>query len=226
MRKILVLEDNVDINEIITNILNDQGYTVYSSFDAFHALKVFNTEEIDCVITDLMLPLMSGEQFISEIRKRSNVHIIIISAKVDTSSKLEGLRIGADDYLYKPFLEEELILKVDNLFKKKQKEETLSFNHHEVLFEIGKPTISVLNNDISLTSVEYRLLKILIESKGKVITRDVFLDTLYSYGDEVFDRVIDVHIGNIRKKIKHVYKKELIKTVYGLGYQFVGEKDE
>ena len=226
MRKILVLEDNVDINEIITTILQEQGYTVYSSFDAFHALELFQKEKMDCVITDLMLPLMSGEQFISEIRKQSDVHIIIISAKVDSSSKLEGLRIGADDYLYKPFLEEELILKVDNLFKKKQKEETLFFNNQDVLFEIGKPKITILSKDITLTSVEYRLLKILIESNGKVITRDTFLDTLYSYGDEVYDRVIDVHIGNIRKKIKQVYKKELIKTVYGLGYQFVGDKDE
>ena len=170
---------------------------------------------------------MSGEEFIREIRKESNVHIIIISAKTTNPDKLEGLKKGADDYLFKPFLEEEVIIKLENLFIKKDfNENTTTFNNKEIIFQEGKTEIVINDDVISLTSVEYRMLKLLIQENNKVITRNQFLDVLYQYDDEVFDRVIDVHIRNIRKKIKKVYDKEIIKTVYGLGYSFIGDLDE
>jgi DNA-binding response OmpR family regulator len=174
-----------------------------------------------------MLPIMSGEDFIKEIRKISDVHIIVISAKTENSSKIESLKLGADDYLCKPFLQEEVELKINNLFNKKDSiNKNKTFNNNEVLFIEGKTTITVNNEEVLLTAIEYRILKLLIDEAGRVITREQFLDNLYSYGDEVYDRVIDVHITNIRRKIKKHYKKELIKTIYGLGYCFVGDKDE
>jgi DNA-binding response OmpR family regulator len=227
MRNIIVLEDNKDINQILTNILLKEGYNVFPSFNAFDALKDFKANHVDCILTDLMLPIMSGEEFIQEIRKESNVHIIIISAKTTNPDKLEGLKKGADDYLFKPFLEEEVIIKLENLFIKKDfKENITSFNKKEIVFQEGKPQIVINNDVISLTSVEYQMLRLLIQENNKVITREQFLDVLYTFDDEVFDRVIDVHIRNIRKKIKKIYDKEIIKTVYGLGYSFIGDLDE
>jgi DNA-binding response OmpR family regulator len=227
MRNIIVLEDNKDINQILTNILLKEGYNVFPSFNAFDALKDFKVNQVDCILTDLMLPIMSGEEFIQEIRKESNVHIIIISAKTTNPDKLEGLKKGADDYLFKPFLEEEVIIKLENLFIKKDfKENITSFNKKEIVFQEGKPQIVINNDVISLTSVEYQMLRLLILENNKVITREQFLDVLYTFDDEVFDRVIDVHIRNIRKKIKKIYDKEIIKTVYGLGYSFIGDLDE
>jgi len=227
MRNIIVLEDNKDINQILTNILLKEGYNVFPSFNAFDALKDFKANHVDCILTDLMLPIMSGEEFIQEIRKESNVHIIIISAKTTNPDKLEGLKKGADDYLFKPFLEEEVIIKLENLFIKKDfKENITSFNKKEIVFQEGKPQIVINNDVISLTSVEYQMLRLLILENNKVITREQFLDVLYTFDDEVFDRVIDVHIRNIRKKIKKIYDKEIIKTVYGLGYSFIGDLDE
>lgn len=227
MRNIIVLEDNKSINSILTNILLEEGYNVFPSFNAFDALKDFKENHIDCILTDLMLPIMSGEEFIEEIRKNSNVHIIIISAKTSNLDKLEGLKKGADDYLFKPFLEKEVVIKLENLFiKKDYKENIKTFNKKEIVFQEGKTQIIFNNESISLTSIEYQMLQLLIQENNKVITRDQFLDVLYSFGEDVFDRVIDVHIRNIRKKIKKVYSKEVIKTVYGLGYSFIGDLDE
>ncbi len=227
MRNVIVLEDNKDINKILTNILLKEGYNVFPSFNAFDAIKDFKNNHIDCILTDLMLPIMSGEEFIQEIRKASNVHIIIISAKTTDPDKIEGLKKGADDYLFKPFLEEEVIIKLENLFIKRDfKENITTFNKKEIVFQEGKTHIVINNETISLTSVEYQMLRLLIQENNKVITREQFLDMLYTFDDEVFDRVVDVHIRNIRKKIKTIYDKELIKTVYGLGYSFIGEMDE
>jgi DNA-binding response OmpR family regulator len=227
MRNIIVLEDNKDINKILTNILLKEGYNVFPSFNAFDALNDFKENNIDCILTDLMLPIMSGEEFIQEIRKMSNVHIIVISAKTSNEDKLEGLKTGADDYLFKPFLEEEVKIKLENLFIKKDFNENITtFNKKEVIFHEGKTHIIINNVKIPLTSVEYQMLRLLIQEDNKVITREQFLNVLYTFDDEVFDRVIDVHIRNIRKKINKVYDKELIKTVYGLGYSFVGDPDD
>ena len=195
-----------------------EGYSVLPSFNAFDALKDFQENNIDCILTDLMLPIMSGEEFIQEIRKESNVHIIIISAKTTNPDKLEGLRKGADDYLFKPFLEEEVILKLQNLFIKKDfKNNQTSFNKKEIIFQEGKPELLINNQIISLTSVEYQMMKLLVQENNIVITRDQFLNVLYTFSDEVFDRVIDVHIRKLREKIGDDY----FKTVKGVGYKFV-----
>lgn len=227
MKNIIVLEDNNEINKVLSDILVKEGYKVYSSFNSFDALKHFRSTRVDCIFTDLMLPIMSGEEFIQEIRKESNVHIIVISAKTSNTDKIEALKLGADDYLFKPFLEDEVKLKLRNFFHKKvYNEEYKSFNNKEIKFEEGKPELIILNNVVSLTSVEYQMVKLLIQANNKVISREQFLDMLHAFDDEVYDRVIDVHIRNIRKKIKSVYDKEIIKTVYGLGYSWVGVFDE
>lgn len=227
MKKIMVLEDNKVINKLLSDILIKEGYSVFSFYNAFDALEFFKRNKIDCILTDLMLPIMSGEEFIQEIRKESNIHIIIISAKTTNEEKIEGLRIGADDYLYKPFLEEEVTIKLSNLFNKKDNKENIkTFNNKEILYIDGVPEIIINGIKVSLTSVEYQMIKFLIKENKKVVTRNQFLDVLYSFGDEVYDRVIDVHIRNIRKKINKIYKKEVIKTIYGLGYSWVGDLDE
>lgn len=227
MRNIIVLEDNHEINKILSEILENAGYKVFSSFNAIDSLKDFEENHIDCILTDLMLPIMSGEEFIQEIRKHSNVHIIIISAKTTTEDKLEGLKKGADDYLFKPFIEEEILIKLENLFiKKDYNESIITLNNKEVIFQVGKNQVICNNKIVPLTTVEYLMMKLLFQEVNKVISRDQFLDALYAVEADVFDRVIDVHIRNIRKKISEVYQKKLIKTIYGLGYSLVGDVDD
>lgn len=227
IRNIMIVEDNKDINEMLSTLLEKEGYQVFSTYNAFDAYKIFHQYKIDCILTDLMLPIKSGEELIKDIRKESNVHIIIISAKTSTSDKITGLQYGADDYLFKPFLEEEVVIKLRNLFQKKHfQENQYTYNQGEVVFMIGKTEMMVRGVSIPLTSVEYQIVKQLIVENNRVVTREQFLDVLYQFGEESFDRVIDVHIKNIRKKINISYDKELIKTVYGLGYCWAGVKDE
>lgn len=226
MRRILIVEDNQHINNLIAQALQKEGYEVHQTYNAVDALKVFHTVSPDCVITDLMLPIMSGEELIEEIRGKSQVHIIIISAKTSVTEKLEGLRIGADDYLYKPFIAEEIVYKLENLFKKMKNDNVPLFDNGIIQFFEGQNQIIIQNNAIQLTSVEYRMMKFMIEHPKQVISREQFINMLYSYGDDVYDRVIDVHIKNIRQKIKPYATQPIIKTIYGLGYSFVGDDYE
>lgn len=227
MKNILVLEDNLEINDIIKNKLVALKTNVFQVYNAFDALKIFNEKSIDLIITDLMLPIKSGEDFIKEIRKLSNVYIIIISAKIDLENRLEGLSIGADDYLIKPFSSEELALKVMSYFKRKDRAySSFSFNTQDLIYNADNNLLLVNNNEIVLTTVEFLLLSALITNANKILTRDQLLKLSYNDSYEVYDRVIDVHIKNIRKKIKEYSSTEYIKTVYGLGYKFEGEYDD
>lgn len=227
MHKILVVEDNVEINKIISNKLSDYGYQIFSVFDAFKAITIFKENKIDLIITDLMLPIKSGEDFIKDIRSISNVYILIVSAKVNLEDRLTGLTIGADDYIIKPFSGEELLLKINNHFKRVKIEEVYSFNKGELIFNIGSNKIEIKNKKIELTSIEYLILETLILNNNKILSREQLLEKSYKHDNDVYDRVIDVHIKNIRSKFKSVYKNSsYIKTIYGLGYSFEGDYDE
>lgn len=227
MKNILVLEDSIEINNIIKNKLIDLNYNVFQVFNAFEALKVFNNESIDLIITDLMLPIKSGEDFIKDIRTTSNVYIIIISAKIDLDNRLEGLSLGADDYIVKPFSSEELALKVKSYFKRKNRAySNFSFNNQEFIYNSDNNLLQISHKEIELTTVEFLLLGALIKNANKILSRSQLLKLSYSDYTDVYDRVIDVHIKNVRKKIKQYTPTEYIKTIYGLGYKFEGEFDD
>ena len=228
MYEVLIVEDNIEINNLIYEIMLDSNYQAFQAFNAFDAMKIFENNNIDLIVTDLMLPIKSGEDFIKDIRLFSNVYIIIISAKVDLENRLEGLTIGADDYIVKPFSGEELVLKINNHFKRKTLKETIiSFNHGDFLFEFSNNIASVNNKKIELTGVEYLLLETLINNKNQILSRQQLLEKAFTNEREVFDRVVDVHIKNIRSKIRGAGSSvEYIKTIYGLGYMFVGDVDD
>ena len=228
MYNILIVEDNVEINNLVYEKLLDNNYQAFQAFNAFEAMTVFNENNINLVITDLMLPIKSGEDFIKDIRQTSDVYIIIISAKVDLEDRLEGLTIGADDYIVKPFSGEELMLKINNHFKRKlSKENRTTFNHSSFIFEFNNNIITINDMQVELTSVEYLMLEALIRNSNQILSRQQLLDMSFQNNHDVYDRVIDVHIKNIRAKFKAIDNKvEYIKTVYGLGYMFVGEKDD
>jgi len=226
MKSILIVEDHVDINTMISNALKGEGYQVFSTYDAFHALDVFHKEDIDLIVTDLMLPIKSGESFIREVREESMVHMIVVSAKSSIEDKLEGLKLGADDYLVKPFSKEELLVKIGNYFKKQEgKENILRIYDGQIVFSFDRNVLLVKGKEVTLTAVEFQLLKFLFQHKNQVVSRNQLLDAIYNYESEVYDRVVDTHIKNIRKKVKALYDVPFIKTIYGLGYMLVGGKD-
>lgn len=225
MYNILIVEDNIDINKLIYEKLLDNDYQAFQAYNAFEALEFFNNEEIDLIITDLMLPIKSGEELIKDIRNISNVYIIIISAKVELEDRIEGLTIGADDYIIKPFSGEELMLKINNHFKRKAyKENRISFNNDRFIFEYNNNTVIINGVKTELTSIEYLILESLVRNSNQILSRE---QLLVQNDHFVYDRVIDVHIKNIRAKFRLIEDEiEYIKTVYGLGYMFVGDKDD
>ncbi len=227
MRKILVVEDNIAINEILTSSLRNEGYEVHSALNAFEGLDIFNSVHIDCIITDLVLPIMSGESFIEKIRRKSNVHILIISAKISIEEKLNGLRIGADDYFPKPFNESEVLIKISNYFKKIDQQKTsITIDNTLFIFENMNNTIIINNQELSLTSIEYFIIELLVSNLNRVVSRADFVDYLYKNEKNVFERIVDSHIKNVRKKVASITSQEFIRTVYGLGYTIRGVSNE
>jgi len=225
--KIMILEDNIEINRILTKLFHDEGYEVTSFYNAFDALKAFKDIKYSCVLTDLMLPIMNGEEFIKKIRTDYYGLIIAITAKVNEADKLHVLELGADDYITKPFNKKEVLLKVNNYFKKINKSNhKTSLNQGEFVYNFHDNKLSINKNYITLTRIEYQMLGILLKSINKIITREFILQSIYYDDVDVFDRVIDGHIKNLRKKIKGFTDTEYIKTVYGMGYKLVGEADE
>lgn len=227
MKNILVIEDNKEINQILSDLLTKHNYCVFSAYNAFQGMDMFREHNIDCIITDLVLPIMSGERFIYEVRKTSNVHIIIISTKMTIEEKLEGLNVGADDFLVKPFNNDEILIKLRNLFKKKDfSKDRISLNNGDFIFDSGVTQIVVGSTPIELTAIEYFIMIILCNNLNKVLSRSQIVSQLYRNEKFVTERIVDTHIKNIRKKISQHSELLYIKTIYGLGYSLEGEKDE
>lgn len=226
--RLLIVEDSVKINNLMTTYAKQEGYDVISVFDAADALDILSDKKIDCVITDLMMPKMQGEDLIKTLREVSNVFIIVVTAKSALQDKLDVLNLGADDYLVKPFSIDELLLKLKNINTRVQttKPTLLSFNNGMLKLSLLEPRVLVRDEKITLTHHEYQVLKLLVTHEGQTLSRDQIIDHVFTESD-AFDRMIDVYIKNLRKKLHDNAKDaRFIKTVYGGGYQFVGERDD
>lgn len=227
MKNVLVIEDNPKVNKIVTKYIKQEGHRVFSAFSAEEGLEYFENNEIHLVITDLMLPGMQGEVLVEKIRENSKCFIIILTAKIHLDDKISGLKIGADDYIVKPFATEELILKVNNFLSRTKDSITgYSFYNSELEIFDDNNIVKVNGKDVELTSNEFKVLNYLRQNNNRIYSRDQLLDHCFGNATDVFDRVIDVYIKNIRKKIGDNTKNpKYIKTIYGLGYMFVGEPD-
>jgi len=223
----LIVEDNKKVNKVLSKYISQEGHNVINSYTAEDGLIQFRKSQIDLVVTDLMLPGMSGEELVEEIRKISKCFIIILTAKTQLEDKISGLKLGADDYILKPFATEELILKVNNfLTRNEDKESKISFYHSELAISKENNVVNVKGVPVELTSNEFKILIYLTNNRNRIFTRDQLLEHCFGSNTDVYDRIIDVYIKNIRKKIGDNSKTpRYIKTIYGLGYKFVGEID-
>jgi len=227
--KLLIVEDNLKINRLISMYAEQESHDVKSVYSAEEALSYLGENSVDLVVLDLMLKEMDGETFIEEIRKTSNVYIIVVSAKINVDSRVNALGMGADDYMQKPLSMEELMLKIKNLeprLKSMEKKDSFSsFNGGNLIINKLNGHLSVHGEDVKLTQNEWRILVYLMENKGRTLSRDQILDHCINESD-AYDRVVDVYVKNIRQKLRDSKKPwAFIQTVYGGGYRFVGEKD-
>lgn len=223
---ILIVEDDKMIRELVSIYLKKAGYDVVEATDGEEAKEVFLTKHPCMVILDLMLPKLSGEEFCTWVREqeRNEVSIIMLSAKARTEDKINGLKIGADDYMVKPFHPEELVAHVEAVLRRTgQFCQKITYNG--LCIKPRKGEVLLFDEQLKLTKHEFNLLYYFMENPNVVITRQALLDQLYPYDDKmVLDRTIDAHIKKLRGKIeRNPSAPSRIKTVRGMGYTFVAE---
>ncbi len=227
---ILVVEDEQNILNVIKAYLEKEDYNVYEALDGEIALEVFGSEEIHLIILDLMLPKISGEEVCAKIRNVSDVPIIMLTAKSDLDSRIEGLSIGADDYVVKPFSPRELVSRVQALLRRSYRFDNLQplsgkliLDNARLTIDINKMLVTKDNRNIGLTVNEFKVLEVLVSNSGQVLTREQLIEKAFGYEYDGFDRTIDTHIKNIRQKLEDNPKAPAyIITVYGMGYKFEG----
>lgn len=228
---ILIIEDEQGISKIIKSYLEKESYNVFQAFDGKEGLDFFENEQIDLILLDLMIPKISGEDLIKEIRNKSNVPVIMVTAKVSEENIINGLKLGADDYVTKPFSPKELMQRIKTVLRRIEK---YNIPRADIIKTIdGRLEMDLEYNrffkdgeEIFLTKNEFQIIKTLFSNPNKIFTREEIIEITFGFDYDAYDRAIDTHIKNIRQKIEDNPKKpDYIKTIYGMGYKSGGVDD-
>jgi len=226
MKTILVVDDEPKITQLVRDYLERAGYGVLVAYDGKRALSLAKTEKPNMIILDLGLPQLDGLDFTREFRKTSNAPIIMLTARAEETDKLIGLELGADDYMTKPFSPKELVARVRVVFRRM--ENVASANTEiirvaDITLDVPRMRVKAEKREIEeLTPTEFELMSTLARQPGRVFTRAQLLDAIHGVAFESYERAIDAHIKNIRRKIEvKAGEPQYILTVYGVGYKFV-----
>jgi len=224
---ILIVEDEVKILEVLEAYLKKAGYGVVTAINGSEAIYKYKQYNPRLIILDLMLPDISGEKICEIIRKESEVPIIMLTAKVEEESILKCFSLGADDYITKPFSPKQVVARVNAVLKRAlnyKQDNVLSFNKGDLVINLDTYEVIQGNNLVELTPSEFKILLALCESPKKVFSRGELLDRALGDDSDVYDRIIDSHIKNLRSKIEENSKNpKYVLTVHGIGYKFGGE---
>ncbi len=229
MSRILIIEDDEDINQLLCKILKKEGYEVISAYSGTEGKLRLEQELPDLILLDLMLPGMKGEEITEYVRKekQSSVPIIILSAKTALENKVELMMIGADDYITKPFEPQEVLVRVMAVLRRtdmsnmsQEKNDQEEYRYKNMVLNAESRTVTVKGTEIPMTPHEYEILLILLQQPEKVFSRDTLYEKVWSSGYLGEDNTVNVHVSNIRKKLAMVdSKEEYIKTVWGIGFK-------
>jgi len=219
--KILLVEDEVKLARVVADYLTAAGFDVLKAYTGKEALAFFRHEKPDLVILDIMLPELNGLEVARIIRKESSTPIIMLTAKVEESDRVLGLEMGADDYITKPFSLRELVARVKAVLRRARGEVfTPTLRVGDIEIDLQKREVIVAGKPVELTPTEFEILSLLARHPGRVFTRLEILQRIQSYAYEGYERTVDVHIRNLRKKIEPDPKNpRYILTVYGVGYK-------
>ncbi|MDR0746858.1 MAG: response regulator transcription factor [Helicobacteraceae bacterium] len=227
-RNILAVDDEPKILEAVSSFLESKGYAVFTAENGNEALKTLRGRAISLIILDLMLPDISGEELCRQIRRESRVPIVMLTAKSAEENLLEGLQIGADDYVVKPFGLKELHARVEAVLRRADGDvSALSaksvFNGGDLIVDFENEAVFKRSAQVALTPSEMKILFTLVKSPNRVFSRAELIDRVFGDDFDAFDRAIDSHIKNIRRKIEDNPKTPLyIATIHGMGYRFNG----
>ncbi|MFV0556076.1 MAG: response regulator transcription factor [Lactovum sp.] len=217
--RILIAEDDVDLNEIITKKLRAENYTVDSCFNGEDALDYLESNFFDAAILDIMMPKLDGFEAVKALRSKDNLTpVLFLTAKDTISDKVKGLDLGANDYLTKPFSFDELLARLRVLTRVISKNPTNIYNLADLSLNTETHIVTRKQKEISLTALEYNLLEYLLRNKNKILSRQKIEDNVWNYDYEGGTNVVDVYIAYLRKKIDDKHELKLIHTVRGIGY--------
>lgn len=221
-KKILVVDDEKRIVEILQAYLERDGYRVIAAYDGRSALELARSNSPDLIILDLMLPEVSGWDVCRELRRESDVPIIMLTARDDTTDKIIGLELGADDYVTKPFEPKEIISRVRAVLRRSERKAVSksTLNVGEIMIDTNKRLVRRGDRNIELTPIEFDLLRVMAENPGRVYSRMQLLDKVQGDAYEGYERTVDSHIKNLRKKLELDPEHPVyIITIYGVGYK-------
>ena len=227
MYNILVVDDDKEIVGAIEIYLKKEGYNIIKAYNGQKALEVINSQEIHLVILDIMMPKKDGLETLKEIRKEKSIPVILLSAKSEDYDKIEGLDLGADDYITKPFNPLELIARVNSNLRRYVKLGSIEPKENEVIYKTRgliindeKKTVSVDDKQVKLTATEYNILKFLLKNKGKVYSIPEIYENVWKEEGFGAENIIAVHIRHIREKIEINPKEpQYLKVIWGVGYK-------
>ena len=225
-KNILVVEDDKNVANLVTTYFENEKWNVKNAFDGENALDIAYTESFDLVVLDLMLPKLSGIDFIKEYRNEFNTPVIMLTAKITESDIIKGLDLGADDYVTKPFSPKELVSRVKAIFRRidKQnlfaKKKILTLKNMQI--DVNLKIVLMHDVKVNLTPKEFSILQNLCSYPGKIYSRQEIIDLVFGLDFDGFDRTIDTHIANLRKKLKTADPdNDYVESVYGLGYRLI-----
>lgn len=225
-KRILVVEDDHKTAELVRLYLQRAGYWVDTVYDGTLALEKAQQEGFDLIVLDIMLPGRDGLSVCRQIRQESDIPIIMLTAKVLESDRLQGFDSGADDYVVKPFSPRELVARVQAILRRSSRDELFSgpaeVTHGKLTVDFRAGEVRVAENELHLTPTEFRILAAMVREPGKVFSRGELIEKALGLDYRGFDRTLDVHILNLRRKLKAADPSadRYIKTVYGMGYKF------
>ncbi|WP_302652868.1 response regulator transcription factor [uncultured Clostridium sp.] len=223
MKKILIIEDESNISDFVKMELEYEGYEAEISEDGKEGLIKALREDYDLIVLDLMLPGISGLEVCRRLKKEKDIPVIMLSAKDSVMDKVAGLQIGADDYIAKPFAIEELIARIQVIFRRMEKVKSNIIKFKDLSIQLESRTVMKNEEKINLTNKEYELLILLLNNKGKVVTRDNILNEVWGYDYDAGTNVVDVYVSYLRNKLDEKNKEAYIETVRAVGY-IISEK--
>ncbi|HVE70306.1 MAG TPA: response regulator transcription factor [Thermoanaerobaculia bacterium] len=223
-RLILIVEDDDKTAAALTLYLEHDGYRVIRAADGRQALELSARERPDLVLLDLLLPQISGMEVCRQLRRETTVPVIMLTAKSSESDKLEGLEHGADDYVTKPFSPRELVARVRAVLRRTSPSggEGERLVHDDLTLEPATRRVTAGGEEVTLTPTEFRLLEVMVRAPDRVFTREVLVEQAFGGDFDGFDRTVDVHVKNLRKKLDR--SRPHIETVFGVGYRLSGPR--
>lgn len=219
-KKVLIVDDEAGIRSLLTETLNLVGFSTSCAENGMQAMNALRTEKFDLVLLDINMPLLNGFETISRIKQMdSNLPVIMVSARQDKSDIIEGLKLGADDYISKPFNLEELVMRVNALLRRSgSSAQSHILQAGPITLNMETYEVSFKKRPISLSKTEFKLIQILLENKGKVVTKEFLRDSIWGYNFDTTSNVVETYISYLRKKL-HDENYSGIRTIRGVGFK-------